>query len=305
MVRARLEVRGDGPYLAVRVSDSGAGIQDAIKAKLFTPFTQGSAGVMAQGGTGLGLAISRFLVGLMGGTINYEPNHPKGSVFDFSIPLQSADYSLPPHERHLPYPARVLVVDDHPLALDHALRITAGFGLLADGATNGESAIAALRRAAEAGKPYAVCLIDQNMPGMDGWRLAAEITADKAINATRLVLIAPEGAIGPEAKMKLLQWFNGYAAKPVDPDELFEVIRLALSDEVDLPSVDDEAPAGEAPKPAEPALRGVSVLLAEDHVVNQELFRTLLEKLGCEVRVASDGLMALEAFEERDRKSVV
>jgi CheY-like chemotaxis protein len=137
------------------------------------------------------------------------------------------------------------------------------------------------------------------MPGMDGWRLAAEITADKMINATRLVLIAPEGAIGPEAKMKLLQWFNGYAAKPIDPDELYEVLKLALSDEVDLPPADEDGAQSPEPEPAKPAdspRLGLSILLAEDHLVNQELFKTLLQKLGCDVAVASDGEKALELY---------
>ncbi|HAE22175.1 MAG TPA: hybrid sensor histidine kinase/response regulator, partial [Spirochaetaceae bacterium] len=303
IVEARLLEKDDGPFLAVNVRDSGAGVQESLKAKLFTPFTQGAAGVMAQGGTGLGLAISRFLVGLMGGAIWYEPNRPRGAVFGFEIPLKSADYSMPPHARHMPYPARVLIVDDHSLALAHSIRVASGFGLIADGAFSGEEALSALKRAAATGKPYAACLIDQNMPGMDGWRLAAEITADKMINATRLVLIAPEGAIGPEAKMKLLQWFNGYAAKPIDPDELYEVLRLALSDEVDLPPADDDSVQSSEAEPAKPVdspRLGLSILLAEDHLVNQELFKTLLQKLGCEVAVASDGEKALELFSEND-----
>lgn len=324
VVEARLSRADDGPLLGLRLCDSGQGVSDELRARLFTPFTQGAAGVMAQGGTGLGLAISRFLVGLMGGEIWYEPNEGRGSVFAFKIPLRPADYSLPPHERILPWPARVLVVDDHPLALEYSLRLLSGFGLLADGAASGDEALATLARAAEAGKPYAACLIDQNMPGMDGWRLAAEITADKRINGARLVLLAPEGAIGLEAKMKLLKWFNGYAAKPVDPDELYDLLRSALGDEVDLPAAEldeleaadepeeleaaeDEEPAA-APRPvrqatpaaALPVGRRLSVLLAEDHEVNQELFRTQLERLGCAVRLASDGREALAAFDGAD-----
>ncbi len=324
VVEARLSRGDDGPLLGLRLCDSGQGVSDELRARLFTPFTQGAAGVMAQGGTGLGLAISRFLVGLMGGEIWYEPNEGRGSVFAFKIPLKPADYSLPPHERILPWPARVLVVDDHPLALEYSLRLLSGFGLLADGAASGDEALATLARAAEAGKPYAACLIDQNMPGMDGWRLAAEITADKRINGARLVLLAPEGAIGLEAKMKLLKWFNGYAAKPVDPDELYDVLRSALGDEVDLPAAElDELEAADEPEELEaaedgepaaaarpaaraaPALalaggRRLTVLLAEDHEVNQELFRTQLERLGCAVRLASDGREALAAFDGAD-----
>ncbi|HPM73213.1 MAG TPA: response regulator, partial [Spirochaetales bacterium] len=196
-----------------------------------------------------------------------------------------------------------------------AMRLAASFGLRADGATSGDEALAAMRSAAGVRKPYAVCLVDQNMPGMDGWRLGAEVTADRQINGSRLVLLAPEGAIGPDAKMKLLQWFNGYAAKPINPDELYEVLERSLADEVDLPSADETEPtaaAVEAPAPAEateapaPAARlELTVLLAEDHPVNRELFAALLRKLGCEVGLASDGVEALELASRGDYDMVL
>jgi len=300
------------PSMRLSVADSGSGLTEGLRSKLFTPFTQGSSGALSQGGTGLGLAISKYLTGAMGGSIWYEPNAPHGSVFGFDAPIESvAAVSL---RNPLHGESRVLVVDDHPKALAFAMRVVANFGLEADGVPSGVDALVALRDAADSGAPYSACLIDQNMPGMDGWRLGAEITADRLINDTRLVLLAPEGAIGPDAKMKLLQWFNGYAVKPLDPDELYSVLQRALSDEVDLPPVDE---AGQAEPPAEhpvkqavpePAAQpmkpatagssdiqlGLSVLLAEDHLVNQELFTVLLNKLGCSVTVANDGQMALD-----------
>jgi len=333
--------------MRIVVADSGSGVSEALRTKLFTPFTQGSSGAKTQGGTGLGLAISRYLVDAMGGTIWCDPNEPRGSRFCFELPLGApVDWPPRPSKPVKPRlePARVLVVDDHPKALAFTMRVVSSFGLRADGAASGEDALVAMRNAAEARNPYAACLVDQNMPGMDGWRLGAEVTADRLINGARLVLLAPEGAIGPDAKMKLLQWFNGYAAKPIDPDELYDVLRRALADDVDLAPADDEAitePAVAAPfgdrargspsgdraqgAPARTGERrsldrrvderrlgdrrmgarrsceatgdvslGLSVLLAEDHVVNQELFAVLLRKLGCEVSVAGDGVEALE-----------
>jgi len=303
VVQAELREVEATPSLRVTVSDSGSGLTEGLRSKLFTPFTQGNSGALSQGGTGLGLAISKYLTGAMGGAIWYEPNLPHGSVFGFDVPLEA----VAPAELHNPLrgAARVLVVDDNPKALTFAVRVASGFGLEAVGVSSGQDALVALHDAAQAGAPYAACLIDQNMPGMDGWRLGAEITGDRRINGTRLVLLAPEGAIGPDAKMKLLQWFNGYTVKPLDPDELYDVLQRALSDEVDLPPVDEpataengtlqasQATAQPAAGAAEPGL-GLSVLLAEDHLVNQELFTVLLNKLGCSVTVANDGQMALD-----------
>jgi PAS domain S-box-containing protein len=289
--------QGGRQTMSLTVTDSGSGVPEHMRSRLFTPFSQASAGISTQGGTGLGLAISRHLVGLMDGEMSYSPNPGRGSVFGFSIPLVTAGSEPPPFPRKLPDPIRALVLDDHPLARAHTIRITAGFGLRVEGASSGREAIVAMQAAARAGDPYGLCLIDQNMPEMDGWRFAAEVTADKNINEARLVLLAPKGAIGPEAKMKLLQWFNGYAAKPLDPEELFEVLQKALGDEVDLPPVDDE-PAEAVPAPGQGF--GLSILLAEDHMVNQELFATLLHKLGCRVALASDGAAAVELAAAND-----
>ena len=156
---------------------------------------------------------------------------------------------------------------------------------------SGEDALSVLREAAAAGDPFSICLIDQNMPRMDGWRLASEITGDTAINGARLILIAPLGSINADAKMKLLGWFNGYLYKPIKPNELYDALGRALSSEVDLESA--EAEGVPALKPAERRFSGV-VLLAEDHEVNRELFTLLLGKMGCSVVTACDGVEASE-----------
>ncbi len=290
--------RGETPFLRLEVADTGPGVPESVRDKLFTPFVQGDfPQTRKMGGTGLGLAISRHLVELMGGAIGLRPNDPVGSVFWFEIPLVVPEFSAapPPPARmpraQTPSPgSRVLVVDDHALARAQAARIAASAGYSVAEAASGEEALAALREAAARGEGFAACLIDQNMPRMDGWRLASEITGDTAINSARLVLMAPVGTIGADAKMKLLRWFNGYLSKPVGPVELLDALAKALSSEVDLEPAEageSSAAGGERRFPAE-------VLVAEDHEVNRELFALLLAKLGCRVTEARDGLEAVE-----------
>jgi len=286
-----------GARLRFDVADTGPGMPDSTRDRLFTPSFQGDpAQARKTGGTGLGLAISRHLVELMGGAIGVKPGAERGSIFWFEIPLDAPEYSGAPLEGagfrgRQGSGEKVLVVDDYPVARAFAARAAATAGYRVDEADSGEGALEALRGAAAAGEPYAACLIDQNMPVMDGWRLAGEINGDTSINGARLILMAPVAAISADTKMKLLRWFNGYISKPVKRGELLDALAHVLSSEVDLESAEGEGVA--APKPRERKFAG-RVLLAEDHEVNRELFTLLLSRMGCEAKTARDGVEAVE-----------
>jgi CheY-like chemotaxis protein len=302
-----------GPRMRFEVADTGAGIPEATRERLFTPFFQGDlAQARKAGGTGLGLAISRHLIEIMGGAIGVLPAPSgtahqgeavdRGSVFWFELPLDAPEYSAPPSAG--PPPAlsalaggeRLLVVDDYPAAREIAAKYARTAGFRVSQAGSGEEALAALREAAAAGDPFSLSLIDQNMPKMDGWRLASEITGDTAINGARLILMAPLGSINADAKMKLLRWFNGYLSKPIKPGELLDALSRALSSEVDLEGAEEEME--EKAKAPERRFQG-EVLLAEDHEVNRELFTLFLEKMGCRVVTARDGVEAAEIGSSR------
>ena len=311
----RIDVRrreiAQGSRMLFEVTDTGPGVPETERMRLFTPFFQGDLSQTRKvGGTGLGLAISRHLVELMGGTIGLSPavvsptaaapgGGGAGSVFWFELPLVSPEYSAPPRVPSLAAAAeahpRLLLVDDHAGARSFVAGLATKAGGRVSEASSGEEALSLLRAAAEEGDPFAVCLIDQNMPRMDGWRLASEITGDTAINSARLILMAPVGTMGADAKMKLLRWFNGYISKPVRPPELLEAVTKALSAEVDLEGAETEAEAQTEQREEEPQRRFEGdVLIAEDHEVNRELFTILLERLGCRVATARDGAEAAE-----------
>jgi PAS domain S-box-containing protein len=307
-----------GTRTRFEVADTGPGMPESTRERLFTPFFQGDlAQARKVGGTGLGLAISRHLVELMGGAIGVRPvegasperagkgsdgpeptgeSSGRGSVFWFELPLEAPEYSSPPRRECTNCGARLLVVDDYPLSRGFVARSAASAGYRVSDASSGEEALQALREAAAGGDAFSICLIDQNMPKMDGWRLASEITGDTAINGVRLILMAPVGTISADAKMKLLHWFNGYISKPVKPGELLDALAHAISSEVDLEGA--EAEGGAAPRPSERSFEG-DILLAEDHEVNRELFTLLLGKMGCRVVTASDGVEAVELGSSR------
>jgi CheY-like chemotaxis protein len=319
-----------GGYIHFEVIDSGIGIPQDVQSRLFAQFIQADSSTTRKyGGTGLGLAISRNIVQLMEGEIGVRSGDLGGSVFWFDIPLVRAESQPTEEPLRLSPMTRFLIVDDSERALDILSRMLSslGYGQVTR-ATSGMFALAMLHSARQAKRPFDIVLIDMVMPEMDGWRLAAEINKNRDINQAQLYLMVPEGSFGAEAKMKLLEWFNGYLYKPIKRRMLADLLKEHFEATIDLEVVDDaeahaaqsaegeleelvpidearESPRNRAQegtetreasaqetKPAE----GLTVLIAEDHPVNRKLLTIFLEKAGARVIQAADGIEATEAF---------
>jgi CheY-like chemotaxis protein/HPt (histidine-containing phosphotransfer) domain-containing protein len=287
--------------ITVAVADTGIGVPEEIRDKLFSTFMQADASTTRRfGGTGLGLAISRNLVELMGGIIEMVPNKGGGSIFRFTIPLERSAALPAPFETAGEYKnLRILVVDDHS---ESRRAITGGLGDLeyenVRSAASGEEALELMRKAAAEGIPFELCFIDSLMPVMDGWRLAAEIRDDERISAAGLILMVPHGMLGADTKMTLLKLFKAYINKPVKRRALGAVIH-SIFDSVDeleavLPEEESFAPAAdlagaEKTKPL--------ILVVEDYQINQKLFAMFLDRMGYPSVLADDGIEALEKTE--------
>jgi signal transduction histidine kinase/DNA-binding response OmpR family regulator/HPt (histidine-containing phosphotransfer) domain-containing protein len=235
----RAAYRGKGA-ISVSVADTGIGVSEEGRKRLFTTFMQDDTSTTRRfGGTGLGLAITRNLVALMGGHIEMTPNEGGGSIFRFTIPVEISPLlpetpAIRPEDREL----RILVVDDHP-----GSRRTLGSSLRNLGcrhietAESGDAALSIMRAAAAGGRPCRLCFIDSIMPVMNGWNLAAEIHRDAAISSAALVLMVPHGTLGTDTKTTLLKWFRACINKPVKLRSLAETIS---------PVMEEPAPEAEA-----------------------------------------------------------
>ncbi len=284
--------------LLFEIKDSGIGIPEEKQKQIFTDYYQVDDSITREyGGTGLGLSISKSLVKRLGGKIGMKPNPSGGSIFWFTlpfVPVTKTDVT--------PYLAkdnkiRILLVDDHVLSLDSLSKKLKAFGFKhIHAATSGQMALDMMRNAAEKNEPYELALIDMIMPGMDGWRLSAEINADHTINNTKLYLMVPEGQMGGEAKMKMLDWFNGYLYKPIKKAMLIDVLNQFTTNEtMDLEiveAVEDHSSAKH--KKDQKADYSFSVLIAEDHPINQKLLKTFLEQLGLSVFTSDNGEHAVK-----------
>lgn len=313
IVSCRKTVYQGSEALTISVADTGIGVAPELRPRLFTTFFQGDPSTTRRfGGTGLGLAISRHLVQSMDGEISMVPNENGGSIFRFTIPAERSQFEFAPAYTGIKTDERILIVDDfgetRRILVNYLLEL--GYAHVEE-AASGEEALSKLVSAAAAGRPFSVALIDMIMPKMDGWRLAAEINNDKAINGVSLILMVPQGTLGADAKMTLLRWFNAYIVKPVKRRELYEALNTANVTTLDLDGSVDQtqaltgsvAAAAHADKGREQSanisIGGVRadahILIVEDHPVNQQLFCTILEKLGfSNISTADDGIEALE-----------
>ena len=218
--------------LEFEVSDTGLGIPPQMQARLFQPFTQADTSATREfGGTGLGLAITKRLVDLMGGSISFETELDKGTTFKVSIPVETSQKkerngAWSGHHAHQPIQGsrihcRVLVVDDRPEMRSLFRYFIEGAGGRVWTAEDGRSAVEAVRSAQTEGQPIDLVLMDIQMPGLDGYEATRILRAGGFENA---IVALTASAMKTDRERCLVAGCNDYLTKPVQPDELIELI---------------------------------------------------------------------------------
>ena len=285
---------GVGSMIRFEVSDTGVGIAPDKLEVIFQPFVQSDTSTSRKyGGTGLGLAVSGQLVTLMGGDCGVSSRLGEGSAFWFTI-LVRADPEQPvrgvvPVDTSL-VGVSALIVDDNATQRAVLSDYLTDWGMTVSAAPDGEGALATLRTAAAAGRPFAVVLVDRFMPCMDGLELRAAIVDDPGL-ATGVVLMT---GLGHERETGVVAEFVvcSSVSKPIRRDDLRTSLRVVLGLEVAAP-----VPAGESvPSVATPEkpVRG-RLLLAEDNLINQKVAVAILTNAGYRVDTALNGAEAVRA----------
>ena len=292
----------DEMVLKFFVRDTGLGIPENRKHLLFNAFTQVDSSITRKfGGTGLGLSICKQLVGLFEGQIGVESVEGKGSVFWFTI--KPGEIPLPkdtlPEEPKLSDKTGILIVDDNETSRRQIKSYLEELDAKVFEAESGKRALEFFKDKENA--PFELMLIDQRMAGMDGWQLASEINTIGTFSNIKKVLMTPIGMGGDEAKMKLLNWFDGYINKPVKKNALYAAVFKALDIVVDLgeedKTISTEQELGIIKEYI--AINRKKFLVVEDYYINQKLFKTILENLNIDVEVADNGLQAVELVSEK------
>lgn len=299
VVSARvLEDTESGMFLQFSVRDTGIGLSEAQRGKLFQHFSQADASTTRKyGGAGLGLAICKNLTALMGGDIWLESEPGKGSVFSFTARFGKQDGAAATESLRSGDGARnILVVDDNPAAREIFLDMLARFGFQAEAAASGREALARLQENGER-NPYDVVLIDWTMPGMSGRELATAIEDDpRIVPKPKILATAAYGGAFAQALTPGTERESEVLHKPFMPSTLFNAIMTALGrppERGERAKAKREEIASTVSK-----LRGAKILLVEDNAINQDVARDLLARKGVRIKVADNGRMAIEMLKQ-------
>ena len=291
-VAVELAGRGDQEVrLAFAVRDTGVGITEDKLERIFLPFEQADTSTTRRfGGTGLGLTIASRLVGMMGGQIGVDSRPGVGATFRFTarfgIPAGAAS---PVRVRRLEE-MEVLVIEDSVFNRAVLVEMLNTWRMRPTLAGSPAEAVSVLRRAAGEGRSFALAMVDEDLPDEDGIRLTARLRTECGFTAP-VLLLRRAGVRRDRNPLEM-----GIAAtleKPFTPSELqlalAHVLRLSHAGGVRQPVPIAETPA-----------RALRVLLAEDNPINQKVAVGVLRRMGHAVRVASNGLVALDALKEEE-----
>ncbi len=282
-------VEGDEVVLRFRVSDTGIGITDKARPRVFQAFAQADGSMTRRyGGTGLGLAITRRFVEMMQGEIDFESEVGVGTTFRFTARMRKA---LHPREQPIPAPVlagrRVLILDDSGTqcaAMAHTI------GMLSPARVESASDIGValdfLKNAALVGEPFDLVLFDSELPESDAMHTARRLRMGGAVGD--LIALTPPGTLA-DARGLEAAGVRGTLVKPLRQSKLAEEIAAVLrgesfaSERAD-PEVSEGLPGA-----------GLKVLVVDDNGMNRRVVRGMLERFGAIADAASSGAEAIEA----------
>lgn len=293
-----LELTRQNENLLFQVTDSGIGVSEDKMNSLFKSYYQGDSSFTRKyGGSGLGLAICKLLVKKMNGSIGVKKNPYGGSIFWFTVPLKTeiSENSLPPAAYVPPVPAttKILIVDDSNLVRKSLAHQLNSIGLQnIQTSSNGEDAFLKMQYAEQLGNPFEIVFIDMIMPVVEGWHLASKIKNSPPLEKTKLYMLVPEGQMGREAKMKLLDWFAGYLYKPIRREKL-DALLIDTNGEIPSAKMLDVIEENKNLDKKNELIKGIKILVAEDHPVNREILVQFLKKFGATIFQAENGMQAL------------
>ena len=275
--------------LRFTMSDTGIGMDADFIPHIFDTFSQEDSKVAANyGSTGLGMAITKSIVELMNGTIEVESEKGVGTTFIITVTLGDAESSsvdLASHEID-PQSLNVLVIDDDPVACEHAKLVLQEVGISAEMAESGTQAVEMIRLRHARHDPFDLILVDWKMPEMDGVETTRQIRSITGDESAIIILTAYNWEDVLEEAIHA--GVDSFIAKPLFASNVVDEFKEAF------------ARKSEHAKAERAELTGRRVLLAEDVPINAEIIMEMLRMRGMNVEHAENGRIAVEMFAESD-----
>jgi CheY-like chemotaxis protein len=275
------------------VRDTGIGIAEGNREGIFEAFTQADGSTTRQyGGSGLGLTICARLVRLMNGKIWVESELGTGSKFYFEVEIARSVEPVAKTKPAAPLDlkaVRALVVDDNETNRRILRIMLASWGMEVDTVAGGIEALEYLARVKNERRPPRILLLDANMPGLDGFDVAARVNRDDRLPHP-IIMMLSSADLAKDAERCRKVGIALYLTKPVPKSGLRRAIGELLGSA--------PQPRPEKPERLYQALqrRPLRVLVAEDNAVNQKVLRHLLEKRNHTTVIAANGREALECY---------
>ncbi len=270
------------------IKDTGIGMSKDYLPKIFDTFSQeDSTATNKYGSSGLGMAITKSIVEMMNGKIEVESEKGKGTTFTVTVTLmnsdknisESGDVEIKPHEMN------VLIIDDDPIACDHAKLVLEKSGIAAETVMSGKEAVERVKLRHARREPYNLIIVDWQMPEMDGLEVTRKIR--EIIGNETAIIILTAYNWDDVIEEALAAGVDSFIAKPLFSGALIEEFKNALRRK--------NLTVAETKTKAE--LKGKRILLAEDMPVNAEIMMMVLQMREIEADLAENGKIAVEKFQ--------
>jgi len=281
--------------IKISIIDTGIGITDEQKRRLFSSFEQAESDTSRKfGGTGLGLAISKRIVEMMDGKLWVESEPGKGSEFSLTIMLKRGTENEDELLDNIRNNSKIniFVVDDEPEICELFTNLSEAWGIQCTTAESSEEAIEIVRQ----NDDFDIYFIGWMLQGKNAIELIRQIQ-DEITHKCIAIVYSPNDWVNIEDEAREAD-IDKFLAKPLFPSTIMDTINNCLR----ISSIDTQK-KHEGDKDD---FSGYRLLLAEDVDINREIVQSLLDPTNLTIECAENGSQAVEMFEaEPDRYNMI
>lgn len=293
-----IESIGGTVRMQFKVQDSGIGLSEEDKARLFLPFSQVDSSLTRRfSGAGLGLVISKRLVEEMGGEIMVESSEGQGSIFTFTVVFEIEESQSDHSGFNVDLKGKkVLIVDESANTRTIFKKYFEFWNGKLEEAENPDEGLRFLKILQASNKQFDLIIVDHQMHGMNGLEFAREVRSYPAFAEIKMVLLSSRLDLLDTVEIKKAG-FQGFLSKPVKINEFADVL-IKLFDDVEVVPVPAESSGSQVGHP-------MKILLVEDNEVNQQVILLLFKKFNPIIDIAVNGVDAFEKIKKGEYEMVL